>query len=327
MNFLGVSSISKEIRGSVVLSDITFGQQKGWKIAIAGETGSGKSTLLKIIAGLVQPGSGEVYFEGIRVKGPDEKLVPGHPGIAYLSQQFELANNYRVEEVLDYANQLSEEDAGEIYKVCRIDHLLQRRTDQVSGGEKQRIAFARLLINSPRLLLLDEPYSNLDMIHRNVLRSVIDDTGKNLDVTCIMISQDPSDTLSWADEIIVLKDGKILQQGSPVQVYSQPVNEYVAALFGRYNRVSSDAATLFKELADLMKGSNYFFIRPEDVSISMEPGMSPGGVVKKISYLGSCYELEIELSGTIIKAQTALNNIDAGDLVHVSINHEKGWFA
>lgn len=326
MNFLGVTSISKEIRGSIVLNEITIGQQQGWNIAIAGETGSGKSTLLKIIAGLVQPGSGEIFFQGVRVKGPDEKLIPGHPGIAYLSQQFELANNYRVEEVLEYANHLSEEDAGAIYRVCRIDHLLNRRTDQVSGGEKQRIAFARLLITSPRLLLLDEPYSNLDMIHRNILRSVINDTGKQLNITCMMVSHDPSDTLSWADEIVVLRDGKILQQGSPVQVYSQPVNEYVAALFGKYNRVGSDAAALFKELADLMKDSNYFYIRPEDVTISMDPGMSPRGVVKKIIYLGSCYELEIELSGTIITAQTALNEFDAGDLVHVSINHEKGWF-
>ncbi|MEJ7767199.1 MAG: ATP-binding cassette domain-containing protein [Chitinophagaceae bacterium] len=114
MNFLGVTSISKEIRGSIVLNEITIGQQQGWNIAIAGETGSGKSTLLKIIAGLVQPGSGEIFFQGVRVKGPDEKLIPGHPGIAYLSQQFELANNYRVEEVLEYANHLSEEEAGAI---------------------------------------------------------------------------------------------------------------------------------------------------------------------------------------------------------------------
>src|SRR5580692_2230502 len=150
------------------LSGISFVQQKGQKLALAGATGSGKSTLLKMIAGLLQPDEGEIWLDGQRVRGPLETLVPGHPGVAYLSQHFELWNNYRVGEILSYANDLSDEEAGTLYEMCRIDRLLGRRTDQLSGGERQRIALARLLVKPPRLLLLDEPYSNLDRIHKEI---------------------------------------------------------------------------------------------------------------------------------------------------------------
>src|SRR5580704_15025457 len=109
----------------VALKDISFAQRKGRRLAIAGETGSGKSNLLKIIAGLATPIEGSVYFEGARVLGPLERLIPGQPGIAYLSQHFELWNNYHVREILSYANDLSPADASELYRLCDIDHLLQ----------------------------------------------------------------------------------------------------------------------------------------------------------------------------------------------------------
>src|ERR1700744_2985012 len=105
---------------------ISFTQEKGRKLAIAGETGSGKSTLLKMIAGLAEVASGEIRFEGSRVLGPLERLVPGQPGIAYLSQHFELWHNYRVEEVLEYSNDLEPAEAQSLYKLCHIEHLLQR---------------------------------------------------------------------------------------------------------------------------------------------------------------------------------------------------------
>ncbi|HEY8968242.1 MAG TPA: ATP-binding cassette domain-containing protein, partial [Puia sp.] len=148
----------------VSLGDVRMVLSKGWRMAVAGETGSGKTSLLKTIAGLM-PG-GRVFFEGQRVLGPLEKLIPGHPGIAYLSQQFELPQHLRIEQVLEYANELPEEEAQELFRVCQIDHLMKRKTHQLSGGERQRIALAKLLIAAPRLLLLDEPFSNLDMIHK-----------------------------------------------------------------------------------------------------------------------------------------------------------------
>ncbi|MBD0295148.1 MAG: ATP-binding cassette domain-containing protein, partial [Flavisolibacter sp.] len=160
MSLLQVSNISRQEEGIYVLKNISFGQHPFQNIAIAGATGSGKTTLLKTIAGLVQPTQGTVWFEDERVEGPDEKLLPGHPRIAYLSQHFELLHHYRVEEIIQMANQLSDEEAYVICEVCRISNLVKRWTHQLSGGEKQRIALARLLVSSPRLLLLDEPFSN-----------------------------------------------------------------------------------------------------------------------------------------------------------------------
>ena len=195
MKFLEVKEIRKKER-EFELKDISFTISPSHKLAIAGETGSGKSTVLKIIAGLEQPDSGEVFFEGIRVEGPYEKLLPGHPGVAYLSQHFELRNNYYVEEILSYANKMSEEEASKIHEVCDIQHLLKRRTNQLSGGEKQRIALARLLVGAPKLLLLDEPFSNLDPSHRRQVKTVLKNIGEQLEITIIMVSHDPQDVLT-----------------------------------------------------------------------------------------------------------------------------------
>ena len=164
---MDLTEVSKKGEGDFVLSGISLTQRKLEKIAIAGETGAGKSTLLKLIAGLAQPDGGRILFEGEKVMGPEDQLVPGHAGIAYLSQHFELQKSLRVEQVLGYSNALSERAADTLYSVCQIDHLLKRRTDQLSGGEKQRVAICRLLISAPRLLLLDEPFSHLDMVHKN----------------------------------------------------------------------------------------------------------------------------------------------------------------
>jgi iron(III) transport system ATP-binding protein len=218
----------------VNLPGITFALRKNQRLAIAGETGSGKSTLLKVIAGLAAPKQGAVLFEGIKVAGPLERLIPGQPGIAYLSQHFELWHNYRVAEILEYNNDLEPADAQHLYQLCHIDHLLGRRTDQLSGGERQRIALARLLVHPPRLLLLDEPFSNLDMIHKRTLKEVIKNTAGRFDITLILVSHDPYDTLSWPDQLIVLRNGTLVQQGPPREVYDHPVDEYTAGHLGDY---------------------------------------------------------------------------------------------
>jgi iron(III) transport system ATP-binding protein len=300
----------KEERGNG-LSNINFTQKKLEKIAIAGETGSGKSTLLKIIAGLGQPDGGKVLFEDKRVKGPLEELIPGQKGIAYLSQDFALPHFLTVEQVLIYANPLpdalaeKDEMAKELYATCKIAHLLKRRTDQLSGGEKQRVALTKLLLTQPRLLLLDEPFSNLDMLHKSLLKSVINEISDRLNITCTLVSHDPLDSLSWADTILVMKDGAIVQHATPEEIYKQPINEYVAGLFGKYNLLPSSISKALLGARDKTKGREGLFIRPENFVITKsQKDLSVKGIVQKVSFFGSYYEIEIKVEGVVITVQT-----------------------
>ncbi len=323
MSFLSVANIYKKDERGFELTAINFTQNQLQKIAIAGETGSGKTTLLKIIAGLVQPDAGNVLFEGKRIKGPLEELVPGHPAIAYLSQQFELPNFLSVEQVLIYANPLldaeaeKDEAAKALYKLCRIEHLLNRRTDQLSGGEKQRVALARLLVSKPKLLLLDEPFSNLDMIHKNTLKCVIKDIGKSLNISFIMISHDPLDTLSWADEILVMQAGKIIQKATPQQVYNQPTNGYVAGLFGKYNAISPTLANAFSNATAITLVEENYFIRPENFIISSTDNQAIKGEVTNVCFFGNYYEIEVLVLGESITIKTNNSNICKGDFINI----------
>jgi ABC-type sulfate/molybdate transport systems ATPase subunit len=318
MAFLDVSGINVVEEGIVILKDINFSMEEHRKIALSGETGSGKSTLLQTIAGLVQPSAGQVMFEGEKVIGPHDKLVPGHPGIAYLSQQFELPQFLRVEQVLSYANSLSAEEARTLYEVCRISHLAKRRTNQLSGGERQRIALARLLSSWPSLLLLDEPYSNLDMGHKRILKSVIHDISDELGITCILISHDPHDTLSWADEILVIQDGKLIQQGNPQEIYKQPVNEYTASLFGKYNVIPADKSKAFINPGDNKTKGKDLLVRPENTTLVASGGVP--GVVMAAHYFGSHYELDVQVEDVALLVRTSKDGFKEGDAVQVKLS-------
>ncbi len=309
------------------MQEVSFTQQQFQKLAIAGETGAGKSTLLQIIAGLIQPTAGEVRFEGERVRGPIEKLIPGQPGVAYLSQHFELPKFLRVEQVLRYANTLRAADAATLYEVCRIGHLAARPTNQLSGGERQRIALARLLLGSPKLLLLDEPFSNLDRMHKNILKSVIEDIGAKLGITCLLISHDPTDTLSWADRILVLQGGQLVQQGSPEQIYRQPTNEYTASLFGDYNLLAGPLVAAFAKFAGskVKPKSKHLLVRPEAFRLNAA-NESQVGTVRAVRFYGSYSEVEVELLGTSVTVKTSEAGLETGNEVRVSLPAAGVWF-
>jgi ABC-type Fe3+/spermidine/putrescine transport system ATPase subunit len=320
MTLLSVNGISKQESGNFTIRDIHFEQQTFQKIAIAGETGSGKTTLLRIIAGLLQPHTGTVFFEKEKVLGPLEKLIPGHSGIAYLSQHFELRNNYRVEEELESKNLLTDEEARRIYTVCRIEHLLKRKTDQLSGGERQRIVLARLLTTSPRLLLLDEPFSNLDAVHKRIIKSVLYDIGEQLEITCILVSHDGADVLSWADEILVMKEGQIIQRGAPQHIYNQPVNEYCAGLFGEYNLIAIDSDSAFATIQGIQLNGKQLLIRPESFHITKEEKSVFTGIVKDILYRGSYYIMDVLVGKKLFRIQTNNSNLVIGDTIHLFLS-------
>lgn len=322
MDLLQVSQLRKSNKEALVLNDINFSYPSFQRLAIAGETGSGKTTLLKAIAGLVQPDSGNIFFEGQRVLGPDEKLLPGHRRIAYLSQHFELRNNYKVDDYLEMASLLGEEERHRIYVLCQIDHLLQRRTDQLSGGERQRTALARLLTTLPRLLLLDEPFSNLDGIHKQILKTVLDDIVREGKTACIMVSHDPMDVLPWAEEVLVLKDGAIIQKAAPEELYRRPVNEYAGGLFGDYNLLTAEEAKTIFAMAP--EAGKKLFIRPENIRLGI--AADDHGLVGAVHFFGSYYELEVLYPATKLWIKTDSAGFRKGDRVRAAINPGKGWW-
>ena len=325
MELLTVSGIGLEEHGNSVLQHISFVQQAHQKLAIAGESGTGKSTLLQIIAGLTQPSAGEVRVLGDRVRGPVETLVPGHPGVAYLSQKSDLPHSLRVEQVLRYANKRPEAEAQALYALCCIDHLATRRTNQLSGGEQQRVALARLLLSSPQLLLLDEPFSNLDRMNKRVLQTIIEELGPRLGITCLLVSHDAADTLSWADEILVLHQGRVVQRGSPEHIYHQPVNEYTAALFGDYNLLGGADRQVLAPVSKRKAATTALLVRPEQLQLGTADNGGVAGTVKAIRFFGSYYELEIALSATSVRVRTGFSTLTPGDVAHVSLASGGGW--
>ncbi|HET9502381.1 MAG TPA: ABC transporter ATP-binding protein [Hymenobacter sp.] len=316
MDLVTVSNVSLVEQGVTIIAPLSFAQRQGQRLALAGASGAGKSTLLQLVAGLAQPTTGEIRIGGARVRGPHEVLVPGHPGVAYLSQKSDLPHSLRVEQVLRYASRRPAAEAQALYELCRIAHLLGRRTDQLSGGEQQRVAMARLLLGAPRLLLLDEPFSNLDRAHKRTMQAIIEEVGTRLGITCLLVSHDATDVLPWADEILVLRRGELVQRGTPQALYYQPANEYVAALFGDYNLLRGPAAQRLAP-APLAPGAA-LLLRPEQVHIGPSGGEGLPGTVRAVRFMGSYYEVEIELADSVVRARTSTAAFAPGAAVAVA---------
>lgn len=318
---LSVQFISKKQGEGYILQQISFEQPEGQRLAIMGETGSGKSSLLKIISGFLQADEGRVEYFGQKVLGPDEQLIAGHPMIAYLSQHFELRNNYWVHEVLEYANKLDQKEADALFRICQIDQLLNRRTNgNLSGGERQRIATARLLVNKPQLLLLDEPFSHLDFIHRQTMKKLLKEVSDTYGISTILVSHEPQDVLEWADRLLMIKDGKIIADGKPDQLYRSPENDYCAGLLGKYDRISSALASEMSGGFSVSGKDGSVYIRPEQVQVSLDGSGVVATVLAK-RFIGHAVELEIRMNGEAISLYTADLNIQEGQQIHVRLQY------
>jgi ABC-type sugar transport system ATPase subunit len=316
VELIQLRQISKNQGDRKILDQINLAIQPFSRTALIGETGSGKSTLMKIMAGLVQPTSGEVLFEDKRIEGPDEVLIPGHKQIGYLSQHFELLNNYRVEELLDMANKLEQQDADEIYRLCKIDHLFKRKTNAISGGERQRIALAKILVGNPKLLLLDEPFTNLDLSSNKIINNIIDSLCKSGKMTIVLVSHDPANILSWADRIVVLQNGEIIQTGTPKEIYYYPINAYTAGLLGDYNFIEKDVPLR----SSLHLPSNRQYFRPEEFTITHKNKSANHATIEQQLFYGNHYKLKLnayEISLDVLVHNTSLT---IGEKISIEFN-------
>jgi ABC-type sugar transport system ATPase subunit len=322
--FLQATAITKTYPGERVAgvkkTDLTIAPRK--ITAIIGESGSGKSTLLRLLYGLLSPDEGMVQFKGERIWGPEEKLIPGHDAMKMVTQDTDGLNVYA--KVWDNIAVLmpntdvgaKEERTQQVLKQLNILHLADKQAFFLSGGEKQRVAIARALITRPEVLLLDEPFNQVDTSFREGLqqdiRQVVQDTG----LTVIMVSHDPAEVLSMADELIVLKEGEIIETGHPKALYQNPQNLYTAKLLTNCNVLSSEDA---KQCGISTKADNVV-IYPEWAAPTGS-WTRKNWTVKQVLFKGSYEDLLVEKDNITLR----LLNDDPGkyaigDKVHIKVS-------
>jgi multiple sugar transport system ATP-binding protein len=301
---INVHQLTKLYQGTQVsgVSNINFDIESGQIVAILGESGSGKSTLLKCIYGLLKVDSGQVLFNGKRVPGPDEQLIPGHKEMKMVTQDFSLNIYAKVYD--NIASMLSNRDVKgkhektmEMMQHLNISHLKDKKITELSGGEQQRVAIAKALISDTSLLLLDEPFSQVDALLKNQLRADIKRIVAETGVTVILVSHDPADGLFLADKLLLIKDGNLLQQGEPSFVYNHPEHVYTAQLLGNANVLSAAAA----EKIGLHSTGKKVVFYPEWIELKGSLSSRKYEVID-VYYKGFYEELLLERNGVRIRA-------------------------
>ncbi|MEK6213585.1 MAG: ABC transporter ATP-binding protein, partial [Vibrio fluvialis] len=249
MSYVSVQQLTKRFGDNTVFESIQFDIQQGEFITLLGPSGCGKSTLLRSLAGLNPVDSGSIIVGGEEIT----HAAPQKRGIGMVFQSYALFPNMTVAGNIGFGLKMQGLDKATIAReVAQVIELvaLQGKEDcyphQLSGGQRQRVALARALVVKPRILLLDEPLSALDAKIRKHLRQQIRDIQKELNLTTIFVTHDQEEAMTMSDRIFLMHQGKIVQQGSPESIYTQPANEFVAGFMGHYNLVdAAQAKTLF----------------------------------------------------------------------------------
>lgn len=299
-----VNNLSKhyqQIQASGI-NAISFSIKRGDIVAIIGESGSGKSTLLKCIHGLLKPDSGEIFFNDTRVKGPDEQLIPGHPEMKMVTQDFSLNIYAKVYD--NIASMLSNTDIAakqsktlEMMERLHITKLKDKKVIDLSGGEQQRVAIAKALISNTKILLLDEPFSQVDSLLKNELRADIKRLAKETGLTIILVSHDPTDGLFLADQLLILKDGELLQNDTPENTYQYPSTIYTAKILGNAVVLNRKDA----EQIGIKTQKQHVVFYPEWVELKSNWN-SRRFEVNEVYYKGFFDELVLDRNGVRIRA-------------------------
>jgi ABC-type Fe3+/spermidine/putrescine transport system ATPase subunit len=280
---LQVDHVSFAYNETLVLEDINLKVHEGEQVCIIGESGCGKSTLLKIIYGLLQIKTGEVYWNESQVLGPLYNLVPGEPYMKYLSQDFDLMPYTTVyENVSQYLSVLEPEllanRTQELLEMIEMTDFAETKVRYLSGGQQQRVALARVLAQEPKVLLLDEPFSHIDNFRKNGLRRNLFAYLKKQNITVLTATHDHNDMLPFADRVVVLRDQKIIAKDSPENLYRNPKDLYVASLFGEANKIPIN---IVKSYADTKR---QIIIYAHEFQVSNKSGLK--AIVKDSYYMG-----------------------------------------
>jgi iron(III) transport system ATP-binding protein len=302
---LELRNVVKRFGGAAVVDGVDLTIPDGAFVALLGPSGCGKTTLLRLIAGFLAPDAGEIAVGGKRLSAPGAVVPPERRGMSMIFQSYALWPHMTVEQNVAYGLRLRrlprDEIARRVATICtavQLDTLMKRYPGELSGGQQQRVALARSLVVEPQTLLLDEPLSNLDANLREEMRFEIRRLHDAFRYTTVYVTHDQGEAMATADLIVVLRDGRVEQIGTPEEIYGRPRSEFVARFVGGANVLPGRFAGL----------DTPFSIRLEDVGLFAAAPASgvaavDGTVVRRV-FLGSARDYVVESGGELVRVTT-----------------------
>ncbi|MBR2668393.1 MAG: ABC transporter ATP-binding protein [Solobacterium sp.] len=337
MGKVTLKHITKAFGESVVVRDIDQVIREGEFVTLLGPSGCGKTTLLRMIAGFEKPTSGEIYFDDELVCGGKTFLPPEKRGIGMVFQNYAVWPHMTVHDNVAYPLTIKKMPKEEIRKhveesleLMHLEKYAQRLPGQLSGGQQQRVALARALVAKPRLLLLDEPLSNLDAKLRESMRFEIKRLQKTLGITVIYVTHDQTEAMAMSDRIFVINRGGLQQAGTPEEIYNQPVNPFVADFLGKidfFKGISENGRITLPDMENqslsyigTLAGDVYVAIRPENMIFAESGELS--GILETQYYLGDVDDCRVRIGDTLVRVITdgyAYRNMQEGQKVQLEV--------
>ena len=337
MATVNIQNVTKAFGDNVVLREFNATFRDGEFITLLGPSGCGKTTMLRIIAGFEKPTRGEVYIDGTLVSGGKTFVPPEKRGIGMVFQSYAVWPHMNVFDNVAYPLTIRHVSKAEIKtsveRVLGIVHLSQyaeRFPNQLSGGQQQRVALARALVAEPKLLLLDEPLSNLDAKLRESMRFEIKEIQRKLSITVVYVTHDQTEAMAMSDRIFLINRGDIQQCGTPQEIYNSPVNQFVADFLGNVDFFKGEARD-GRIIFPAMDGQSIPYdgprtgkidvaIRPENLFFA-EDGILHG-VLETQYYLGDVDDCRVRVGETLVRVITngyEHQNLKEGQPVRLSV--------
>ncbi|MEZ0319130.1 MAG: ABC transporter ATP-binding protein [Pyrobaculum sp.] len=308
-----LKDVSVKYGDFLALKNVNLYVEAGEGLVILGPSGSGKSTLLRAIAGLTPISSGKILIGGVDVTN----LPPDKRKLSMLFQDLALFPHLNVFENVAFGLRLRKLPEEEIRRrvkwaleLVRLDPsaFMERRIHQLSGGQQQRVALARALVVEPEVLLLDEPFSHVDLDIKNQLLEELKVLHNKLGFTLIYVTHDRFEAVEIGDKVALVKDGQVAQVGRPYELYKKPRNRFVAEFFGEANVIPAKMLGINKD--------GYVVVRPEDVVIGGNATYKLRGGVIDVTFLWHYLKVEIQTNGYVFKAYVDLDTpVSVGDVV------------
>lgn len=325
--YVEMKNIYKRYGDFLASDNVSFGVEKGKLVALLGPSGSGKTTLLRMIAGLENPNSGDIYIDGKRVND----IQASKRGIGFVFQSYALFRYMTVYDNVAFGLKLKKmpkeqirERVMELLELTGLAGMEKRYPNQLSGGQRQRVAFARALAPNPQVLLLDEPFAAIDAKVRTELRTWLKEMVQKLGITSIFVTHDQDEAVEVADEIIITNHGVVEQMGTPLEIYKSPHTPFVAQFIGRSSVVSEyDKLKGFERIENADKA----VIRPEFIKISKSGKLdqyisaAEEGTVTEVVFKGNRMDITVDINGISVIGERSLEKdiVNVGEKVHVLI--------